>query len=326
MGTLAKLPDRLQVGAVSYTSQQLDLVRRTSAKDCNDTEFSQFIHVCGHLQLDPMRKQIYALVYSKDKPDKRQMNIIIGIGGYRTVAMRSGNYRPDARVPRFTLDEALVSSINPKGIVKCEVSVYLHAHGSWFEVPHEVEWSAYAPVVEEWAWDQEAGKRKPTGKKTLEGRYLNDPFGMISKCAEAGALRKAFPDHFSGVYEQAEIDKQIVDLTAADFAEVAAVEDRLAKISGKDTILLDMMDDRGLHPIKIGKIHAECEAFLQKHSEPDAIDIWEDRNKFGLREFWAVAKPDALDIKSKIEKLRAVKTPFSKEAGNAGFIDCEKEK
>ena len=121
MGTLATLPARLQIGSMSYTGQQLDLVFRTAAKDCNETEFSQFIHVCGHLQLDPMRKQIYALVYNKDKPDKRQMNIIIGIGGYRTVAMRSGNYRPDDKPPRFTLDDKLVSPTNPKGIVKCEV-------------------------------------------------------------------------------------------------------------------------------------------------------------------------------------------------------------
>jgi phage recombination protein Bet len=318
MGTLATLPDRLQIGKLSYTSQQLDLIRKTAAKDCNDVEFSQFIHVCGSLQLDPMRKQIYALVYNKNKADKRQMTIIIGVGGYRSVASRSGNYRPDTKPPRFTLDETLISPKNPKGIVKCEVSVFLFSHGSWFEVPHEVMWDAYAPVEKggeyvdtggKWPDGNPKQKFKPDGKDVLstDGRWPLDPFGMISKCAEVGAIRKAFPDDFSGVYEQAEMDKQVVDLTAAEYAEAAAIENRLAIIGGKDSILFDFMDGQELRPVPLGKVHAECEAFLKANPDPDDIQYWQDRNKHSLQDFWARAKNDALDIKDKIEKLKAAK-------------------
>jgi phage recombination protein Bet len=334
MTTLATIPDRLQVGKMSYTRQQLDLIWRTAAKDCDQTEFSQFIHVCGSVQLDPMRKQIYAFVFSKGDKEKRQMAIITAIGGYRTIAARSGNYRPDNRVPRITYDESAIDPHkNPKGIVKAEVSVYVHAHGAWFEVPHEVEWEAYAPIVkaaeneDDYEW-VETGEVYPAGhakagkpkfrKKMVAGaqrverldpgkpRWFTDGAGMLAKCAEAGALRKAFPDDFGGVYDETEMDRaHSIDLSAAEYAESAAVESRLAMIGGKDSILFDFHDDRGLHPIALGKIHGECEAFLRAHPEIEAIEAFEERNMHALRDFWARSKNDALDIKQRIEALKA---------------------
>lgn len=314
---LSRLPDKLQIGNLVYSPQQLDLIWRTAAKDCDKTEFSQFIHVCGSLQLDPMRKQIYALVYNKNKADKRQMTIIVGVGGYRSVASRSGNYRPDDKPPRFTIDEKLVSPTNPMGIDKCQVSVFLFSHGTWFEVPHEVMWDAYAPVEKGGKWVDSGGtwqdgnpkqKFEPNGHDVLstDGRWPKDPFGMIAKCAEVGAIRKAFPDNFSGVYEQAEMDKHTVELNAAEYAETAAVERRLEVIGGKNTILFDFCDDRGLHPVQLSKLHSECDQFLLKYNDDvDALETWKDRNSYQLQEFWARAKNDALDIKSKYEAALA---------------------
>lgn len=74
--------------------KQLALIRRTVAKDCDAAEFDLFIHVCRAVRLDPLRRQIYAFVFGKDNPKKRQMTIVTSIGGYRSIAERTGNYRP----------------------------------------------------------------------------------------------------------------------------------------------------------------------------------------------------------------------------------------
>ena len=68
---------------INYTGKQMELIKRTVAADCNNTEFDLFLEVARRIGLDPFRKQIYAVVYSKDKPDKRKMSIITGIDGYR---------------------------------------------------------------------------------------------------------------------------------------------------------------------------------------------------------------------------------------------------
>ena len=312
-------PKAMQIGLRTYTPQQLELIWRSTAKDCNADEFSQFVNVAGHLNLDPMRKQIYAFVYSKDNPDKRRMSIIVGIDGYRTVARRTGDYRPDDEPPRFTIKPEAVSETNPAGIIDCTVKIYFHSHGEWHPVPHTVEWQAYAPLTEVWAYDEKVGKKQPTGQFKLDPgktRWHTDPKGMLAKCAEAGAIRKAFPDHLGGVYEPAEMDQaRTVDLSPAEYAEAASVEDRLAKIGGKETLLFDFCDERGLHPVPYGKLHDECEAFLKKNAEdPEGVEIWRDRNHHQLNEFWALRKSEALDIKRQIEAILAKKKAAAREA------------
>jgi hypothetical protein len=46
------------------------------------------MEVARRVGLDPFRRQIYAVVYNKDKPKKRKMSIITGIDGFRAVAAR----------------------------------------------------------------------------------------------------------------------------------------------------------------------------------------------------------------------------------------------
>src|SRR5215831_13821194 len=79
-----------------YSPQQLDLIRRTVAKDCDRDEFDLFMEVCRRVGLDPFRKQIYAVVYNKDKPDKRKMSIV-------TASTASGAWRPATRTTGRTM-------------------------------------------------------------------------------------------------------------------------------------------------------------------------------------------------------------------------------
>ena len=89
MSNVATLP------ATTLSGQQLQLIRRTIANDCNDAEFDLFMAAARAAGLDPFRKQISPLVFNKQKPDKRRMSIITTIDGLRVIAARSGRYRPD---------------------------------------------------------------------------------------------------------------------------------------------------------------------------------------------------------------------------------------
>ena len=135
--------------AVVDTARSLDLIRRTVAKDCEPAEFDTFIHICRAVGLDPLRRQIYAFVFGKDNPSARRLSVVTAIDGYRAIAERTGNYRPDDRAPRIEYsEEAKDVSKNPLGIVRAEVTVYKHAHGAWFPVTGEAFWDEYAPIIE----------------------------------------------------------------------------------------------------------------------------------------------------------------------------------
>lgn len=293
----------------TYDAKNIALIKRTVASDCNDDEFNLFIHSARHLGLDPLRRQIYAFVFSKDKPDKRRMTIITAIDGFRAIAERTGNYRPDEDEATYELDVAEKGPNNPAGIVKATVRVYKFSHGAWHKVTASAYWSEYAPIKEEWAYDQEEGKRKPTGKMELDtsGNWGKMPRLMLAKVAEALALRKAWPDDFANVYASEEIDRsRVADMLPSEAASAGASEERLERIGGGQTILIDWMDNQPLCAVPVGSFADRVLSFLRDNKEePSMVGAWADRNRHALREFWARAPSDALELKKHIEKATA---------------------
>lgn len=287
----------------NFTSQQLALIKNTAAKDCNGTEFDEFIHVCQHTGLDPLRRQIYAMVFSKDNPNKRQMTIIIGIDGYRATAARCGDYRPNDKPTEFVYrDDLKCEHTNPLGIESATVTVYKHAHDDWFPVVATAYWDEYAPIVEK-AWQE----RKLV---TLEQPYLDDkgmwckmPRQMLEKCATAKAIRSGWPETFGGVYDEAEMDQmKTLDLTPSEWAERAGVEKRLELVGGTDAITIDWLDGSQLDRVPLGQLADRIFEFIDANKdEPSALEVFQDRNRHAMQEFWARNKSDALEVKKRLE-------------------------
>jgi phage recombination protein Bet len=291
----------------AFRPAQIQLIQRMNP-DCNSVEFDQFLHVSAQLGLDPLRKQIYAFVFNKDKPDRRRMSIVIGIDGFRSVAKRSGEYRPDTRAPRFTYDPSIANdATNPLGLVSAEVSVFQHSHGAWHEVTAVAYWDEFAPIVEGGKWvSGEDGRRQFRKDGTMQldpnkDNWRKMPRVMLSKCAEAQAIRRAWPEDLSAIYSDEEIDRaKTIDLTATEIAEQANVEARLAMIGGAEAILFDMGD--GLERIPLGKA---TDMILDRFRtmKPHEVLQWRNMNKIPLQEFWARNKTDALALKKEIERI-----------------------
>jgi len=305
----AVVPLRSSTVATTYDGKALALIKRTVASDCNDDEFSLFIHMARALQLDPLRRQIYAFVFSKADPKKRRMSIITAIDGFRAIAERTGNYRPDEDEPSFETDPAVKGPNNPAGLVKATVRVWKFSHGDWHRVTATAYWDEYAPIKEEWAENPQTGRREPSGKFILDqsGNWPKMPRLMLAKVAEALALRKGWPDDFSNVYSSEEIDRvRANDLTPAELAAQGATEERQEKLGGP-SIAVDWMDNKPIEPVPVGKFADRVMAFITDcRDEPATVSIWASRNRHALREFWAQAPGDALVIKSEIEKATAL--------------------
>jgi len=293
----------------TYAPSALALIKRTVASDCNDDEFSMFIHMARSLHLDPLRRQIYAFVFSKDNPAKRRMSIITGIDGFRAIAERTGNYRPDEDEPTYEIDDALKSQNNPAGIVKATVRVWKYSHGGWHKVTAAAYWDEYAPLKEEWAYDEARGKKQPTGKFSLDtsGNWPKMPRVMIAKCAEALALRKAWPDDFSNVYAAEEIDRaRVLDATPAELAAQGEVDARMERIGGPALTVDWLVEHAPLDRVPVGQFADRAMAFLREHAEePSQILMWREKNRHTLKEYWAHAKGDALELNKQIERITA---------------------
>lgn len=288
-----------------YTGAQLALIKRTVAKDTNSDEFDLFMAVARMKSLDPFSKQISAIVFNKDKPSKRQMAIITTIDGMRAIAARSGRYRPDEDEPAYEYDSELKGPLNPLGVVKAVVRIYiadaLNA-GGWKKATGVAYWEEFAPIKDEFA-EREDGKWKPTGKQTLDtgGNWGKMPRVMLAKCAEAQALRKAFPEDLSGLYEGAELDRaQIIDVTPSEIIDQHVTESRLERIGAAGGITFQLSPTSPLEPIALGKVHDRVIEALRE-MDINQVRWFESANIYPLREFWARAQTDALAVKKAIE-------------------------
>jgi phage recombination protein Bet len=296
MSNVATLP------ATTLSGQQLFLIRRTIANDCNDAEFDLFMAAARAAGLDPFRKQISPLVFNKGKPDKRRMSIITTIDGLRVIAARSGRYRPDEEEPGFTFDPEEKGPTNPLGLVKAKVRVFIDDK----PVTGVAYWSEFAPISEQWG-EGEDGRRRPTGKMVLDpgGNWGRMPRVMLAKCAEAQALRKAFPEDTSGLYEAAELDQaRVLDVLPSEAVAVEDREQRLARIGGASGILFQLFPNAPLEAVPIGQAHDRLAERIRDMGDRQMLDWFESANRAPLQEFWARAPGDALEVKKLVERRR----------------------
>lgn len=318
--------------------KMVGLVKRTAAKDCNQDEFDEFIAVCRELDLSPLRKQIYAFVFNKDDDKKRNMVLVIGIDGMRSISARGGLYRPDNKAPRWTINDALKNPLsNPLGIERCEVSIFTghklkDASGAerieWNEVVGLAYWEEFAPIVkggndDDYEW-VETGETWPDSGKPKKRKQLRqgvqavpqlDPRKdgwrksgrhMIAKCAEAIAHRKANPEPLSRVYADEEVDRAHVldgveysDLTPSQMAAKADADTRLEKIGGP-AILAIFAASGDLERVLHGQFADRVIAHTAK-LKPAEVAAWTERNSAALNEFWAHSKTDCLALKKVLE-------------------------
>lgn len=292
---------------IALKPQQIELIRRTVASDCNDSEFDLFMEAAKSYGLDPFRKQVIPLVFSKGNAEKRRMSIVVSRDGLRVIAQRCADYRPASEKAEIEYDENLKGPTNPKGIVSATVRLWKQdKRGDWFPVVGEAYWDEFAPVADEWAYSQEEGKRRPTGNKVLDasGNWARMPIVMITKCAESQALRAGWPDQFGGLYAEEEMDQALAkDMTASQIVEHEAQDRRMRLAGAKDAITFSF-DGTKLENVPLGRIADKCAEFIGE-SDPEQAYQWSLRNAEPLREFWARAPADALEVKKLLEpKIR----------------------
>lgn len=177
------------------TRAQLELIKRTVAKGATDDELRLFVQVCKGANLNPFLKQVHLVKRWDSRVGMEVGAIQVGIDGFRAVAEGSGQYAGNDD-PVFDGEKDIELPATQKVAArkitvpaKATVTVFKLLEGQRYGFSATARWEEYYP-----------------GAK-MGFQWHIRPYLMLGKCAEALALRKAFPKLLSGMYAQEEMDK-----------------------------------------------------------------------------------------------------------------------
>lgn len=175
--------------STAWTDEQIRLVKDTIARnaDLSDNEFRLFVATCQRMNLDPLARQIHAV------KRKGKLSIQVGIDGFRAIADRTKVYAGNSE-PAYEVRELEVDTKDGRGVI--EVPWIATVTVRKIVVDEARDFTASARWLEYYPGDGDSGFF-----------WRKMPYLMLGKCAEALALRKAFPAELSGIYIPEEMDQ-----------------------------------------------------------------------------------------------------------------------
>jgi len=226
-----------------WSDAQIAALSQLGIQKASKGDLQVFFHQAKRTGLDPFARQIYMIERSG------RQTIQTSIDGFRIVAQRSNNYGGQTPAEWCGADgiwKDVWLDKNPP--VAARIGVY------YKDSPH----ATYAVAK----WDSYSSPSSPIWKKM--------PDLMLAKCAEALALRKAFPNDLSGLY------------TADEMTQADKDESKPAKIQAEapgKVIEAEVVEYTDVQLARAGVLVKSVEA----------------RDLDGLRELWSEEK-EYLDI------------------------------
>lgn len=254
-----------------WTQQQVAALKQLGvSNDVTQADLAIFLTQSKRTGLDPFSRQIYMIGRKQKTANgyETKQTIQVGIDGLRAIAHRVAQQCHEV----FSMSDTLWADnsgvwhdvwLSPEPPSAAKVGV--KRGGGVFSAV--AIFKEYAPVY--------------NGK--LSGMWLTKPALMIAKCAEALALRKAFPSDMSGIYTDDEMEKAediatptVVETSTQQQAETTSHSKPPLSTPEQGKQILAMLEDAGItdRALAINYVkHVLMENPAEKLTKSEAAEI-----------------------------------------------------
>jgi phage recombination protein Bet len=198
-------------GQTFWTDKQIATLKQLGVKDASNGDLAVFFHQSVRTGLDPFAKQIYMI--GRWSREGTKWTIQTGIDGYRLVARRASDQRRE--------------------LLEYEDTLWCGEDGQWRDVwlSNDPPAAAKVTVLRNGARFGAVAVWREYVQTTKDGKpnsmWERMGANQLAKCAEALALRKAFPQDLSGLYTDAEMGQADVPAAVAPQQPQRTAADRL---------------------------------------------------------------------------------------------------
>lgn len=178
---------------VDRQTQQREIAPRSTVE--------AFLYQCRRTGLDPLSRQIYCI--PRKSQGTIQWTTQVSIDGFRVIAEQSGEYAGQGDLEWFTSAREWVDVFIPENENDHPLAARASVYRKGFDQPIRAvaNWDAYAQT---------------DYKGNITSMWKKMGALMLGKCAEALALRKAFPQDLSGLYTSDEMSQATIDPVASE--------------------------------------------------------------------------------------------------------------
>lgn len=259
-----------------WSNTQLAALQHMGVQDAPNADLAVFLHQCKRTGLDPFSRQVY-MIGRKNKVKQWQngqqvdvwetkWTIQTAIDGFRLIARRAADHNRE----KFAEPETLWCG---------EDGVW---HDVWLGESHP---TAAKVVVERGdgvftavaLFNEYCGTRydKTLHRQVPNSMWASKPAVMLAKCAEALALRKAFPQDLSGLYTADEMNAA-EDIQATVVEEPEKTEPEKSQWPEPETVeagIVEESDGEKNRKALLAGLHDVKEQWLSMFSSASKTDF-----------------------------------------------------